>query len=127
MPVNRAHLPPLGPEPSFRFPEIRRRVLANGLRVWTVEHHAVPLVSFLALLPVGAAADPPERPGLAALTSDMLDEGCGDLDALELHDTLGRIGGHLDSEIGSDATLLTLSSLARFADRGAALLADMVR
>jgi predicted Zn-dependent peptidase len=127
MPVNRAHLPPLGPEPSFRFPEIRRRVLANGLRVWTVEHHAVPLVSFLALLPVGAAADPPERPGLAALTSDMLDEGCGDLDALELHDTLGRIGGHLDSEIGSDATLLTLSSLARFADRGAALLADMIR
>jgi zinc protease len=127
MPVNRAQLPPLGADPPFRFPEIRRRVLSNGLRVWTVEHHAVPLVSFLALLPIGAAADPPDRPGLAALTSDMLDEGCGDLDALELHDTLGRIGGHLDSEIGSDATILTLSSLARFADRGAALLADMIR
>jgi len=127
MPVNRAHLPPLGPDPPFRFPEIRRRVLSNGLGVWTVEHHAVPLVSFLALLPVGAAADPPERPGLAALTGDMLDEGCGDLNALELHDTLGRIGGHLDSEIGSDATILTLSTLARFADRGAALLSDMVR
>ncbi len=127
MAVNRAHLPPLGPDPPFTFPEIQRRVLSNGLRVWTVEHHAVPLVSFLALLPVGAAADPQERPGLAALTSDMLDEGCGELNALELHDTLGRIGGHLDSEIGSDATILTLSSLARFADRGAALLADMVR
>jgi len=127
MPVNRAQLPPLGADSPFSFPEIRRRVLSNGLRVWTIEHHAVPLVSFLALLPVGAAADPPDRPGLAALTSDMLDEGCGDLDALELHDTLGRIGGHLDSEIGSDATILTLSSLARFADRGAVLLADMIR
>ena len=127
MPVNRAHLPPLGDDPPFTFPELRRRVLAYGLRVWTIEHHAVSLVSFLALLPVGAAADPAERPGLAALTSDMLDEGCGDLDALELHDTLGRIGGHLDSEIGSDATILTLSSLARFANRGAALLADMIR
>jgi len=127
MPVNRAQLPPLGPDPPFRFPEIRRRVLANGLRVWTVEHHAVPLVSFLALLPVGAAADPPDRPGLAAVTGDMLDEGCGDLTALDLHDTLGRIGGHLDSEIGSDAMVLTLSSLARFADRAVALLADMLR
>jgi predicted Zn-dependent peptidase len=127
MAVNRAQLPPLGPDPPFRFPEIRRRTLSNGVRVWTVEHHAVPLVSFLALLPLGAAADPSDRPGLAALTSDMLDEGCGDLDALELHDTLGRIGGHLDSEIGSDATLLTLSSLGRFADRAAALLADMIR
>ena len=126
MAVDRARLPSLGPDPPFRFPEIRRRTLGNGLRVWTVEHHAVPLVSFLALLPIGASADPRDRPGLAAMTSDMLDEGCGDLDAMELHDTLGRIGAHLDSEIGSDATILTLSSLSRFADRATALLADMV-
>ena len=127
MRVDRARLPALGADPSLRFPEIRRRTLANGLRVLTVEHHAVPLVSFLALLPIGASADPLDRPGLAAITSDMLDEGCGDLDAMALHDTLGRIGGHLDSEIGSDATILTLSSLARFADRASALLADMVK
>lgn len=126
MRVDRARLPALGADPSLRFPEIQRRTLSNGLRVWTIEHHAVPLVSFLALVPVGASADPLERPGLAAITSDMLDEGCGDLDAMALHDTLGRIGGHLDSEIGSDATILTLSSLARFADRACALLADMV-
>ena len=126
MAVDRARLPSLGPDPLFRFPEIRRRTLANGLRVWTVEHHAVPLVSFLALLPVGASADPQDRPGLAAMTSDMLDEGCGDLDALALHETLGRIGAHLDSEIGSDATILTVSSLVRFANRASALLADMV-
>ena len=55
MAVDRSRLPSLGPEPPFRFPDIRRRQLANGLRVWTVEHHAVPLVSFLALLPVGAS------------------------------------------------------------------------
>ena len=126
MAVDRGRLPALGPDPSFRFPEIQRRTLGNGLRVWTVEHHAVPLVSFLALLPVGASADPPDRPGLAAVASDMLDEGCGDLDALELHDTLGRIGAHLDSEIGSDATILTISTLERFAGRAAALLADML-
>jgi predicted Zn-dependent peptidase len=127
MGVNRAHLPPLGPDPAFHFPEIRRRALSNGFRVWTVEHHAVPLVSFLALLPVGAASDPRDRPGLAAVTGDMLDEGCGELTALELHDTLGRIGGHLDSEIGSDVTILTLSALARFAGRAVGLLADMIR
>lgn len=126
MAADRSRLPSLGPEPGFRFPEIRRRQLANGLRVLTVQHHAVPLVSFLALLPVGAASDPGDRPGLAAVTSDMLDEGSGDLDAIELHDSLGRIGGHLDSEIGSDATILTLTSLARFADRGIGLLADML-
>ena len=126
MRVDRARLPALGVDPLLRFPEIRRHRLDNGLRVWTVEHDAVPLVSFLAMLPIGASADPQDRPGLAAITSDMLDEGCGDLDAMDLHDALGRIGGHLDSEIGSDAIILTLSSLARYSDRASALLADMI-
>jgi zinc protease len=126
MAVDRSQLPSLGPEPAFTFPEIRRRTLSNGLRVMTVEHHAVPLVSFLLLLPVGSAADPANYPGLASLTGDMLDEGCGDLDALDVHEALGRMGGHLDTEIGADATLLTLTALGRFADRAAGLLADMI-
>ena len=71
MAVDRTRLPALGVTPPLQFPEIRRHTLSNGLRVWTVEHHAVPLVSFLALLPVGASADPSGRPGLAAIASDM--------------------------------------------------------
>jgi zinc protease len=126
MAADRSRLPVLGPDPAFVFPEIRRVALGNGLRVWTVEHRAVPLVSFLVILPAGAAADPAERPGLAAVTSDLLDEGCGALNALEVHEALGRIGAHLDTEIGPDATLLTMASLSRFADRAVGLLADMV-
>jgi zinc protease len=126
MAVDRSRLPALGPEVPFTFPEIRRRVLPNGLGVWTIEHHAVPLVSFLLLMPVGSAADPAARPGLSSLTGDMLDEGCGSLTALDVHEALGTMGGHLDTEVGADATLLTLTSLGRFADRAASLLAEMV-
>ena len=103
----------------MHFPGVRRRELENGVRVWTVEHREVPLISFLVLLPAGASADPDDRPGLAAITGDLLDEGCGDLNALELHEALGRIGAQIDTEVGSDATLLGLTALERFADRGA--------
>jgi predicted Zn-dependent peptidase len=127
MPADRTRLPPLGPDPSFTFPEIRKSVLANGLRVWTVEHHDVPLVAFLLLLPIGAAADPDERPGLAAMTGDMLDEGCGERSALDVHDALGRIGAQFDVEIGSDATVLGLTTLARFATKGLDLVAEMLQ
>ena len=78
MPADRTRLPSLGPDPSFTFPAIRKATLASGLRFWTVEHHDVPLVACLLLVPTGAAADPPDGPGLAAMTGDMLDEGCGD-------------------------------------------------
>jgi zinc protease len=127
MGVDRSRLPPLGAETGFTFPEIRRRSLPNGLRICTVEHHAVPLISVLLLMPVGASADPPDRPGLAAITGDLLDEGSGELNALEVHEALGRIGAQLDTEVGSDATVLDLTVLERFAPRGLELLADMVR
>jgi hypothetical protein len=47
----------------------------------------------------------------------MLDEGCGELGALDVHDALGRMGGHLETEVGADATVLTLTSLSRSAAR----------
>jgi predicted Zn-dependent peptidase len=127
MAVDRTRLPALGPDPSVTFPAIRKATLENGLRVWTVEHHDVPLIALLLLLPTGAATDPSNRPGLAAMTGDMLDEGCGDRSALDVHDALGRLGAHFDIEVGSDATLLSLTTLERFAFEGLELVADMVR
>ena len=124
--IDRSRLPALGPEPEFALPEIRRHSRPNGSSVWTVEHHAVPLITVFVLLPLGAASDPPERPGLAAMTGDLLDEGSGSLNALEVHEALARIGAQLNTEVGSDATLLELTVLERHAARGLELLADMV-
>jgi len=127
MVVDRSRLPALGALPAFTFPAIERRRLASGLRVWTVEHRAVPLISMLVLVRRGASADPPGQEGLAAMLGDLLDEGSGTLDALAFHEALGRIGAHLETEVGSDASLLGLTVLSRFADRGVALVAEMVR
>jgi zinc protease len=127
MAVDRSRLPPLAGIPHYHFPHIERHTLQTGLRVWTIEQRAVPLVSVLVLTRRGAAADPAGCEGLAAIVGDLLDEGAGDLDALGLHEALGRIGAQLDTEVGSDATLLSLTVLSRFADRGVALLASMIR
>ena len=124
--ADRTRLPARGPEKGFTFPEIRRRTLATGLRVCTVEHRQVPIVSVLLLVPAGAAADPPDRPGLAAITADMLDEGCGDRNALDVHEALGRIGAQLDTDVGHDATVIGLTTLARFLDDGLELVAEMI-
>jgi predicted Zn-dependent peptidase len=127
MAADRSRLPRSSQEPSFSFPAIRRQTLANGIGVWTAQHRDVPLVSVLVLIRAGAAYDPPDRPGLAAITGDLLDEGCGDLDALALHETIGRLGAQLDAEVGADATLLGLTTLERFAAPALSVLAEMVR
>jgi zinc protease len=126
MSVDRSRLPLSGPDPCFAFPEIRRRRLPNGLEAWTVVHREVPLLSVLVIIRAGASFDPADRAGLAAMTGDLLDEGCGDLDALALHETLGRLGAQLDTEVGGDATLVGVTTLERSAVPALTLLAEMV-
>jgi len=126
MAVDRSRLPVPGPEPQFQFPHIERRTLRNGLRVWTVEHRQIPLVSVLLVTAAGAASDPADRAGLAAITADMLDEGCGNRSALDIHETLGRLGAQLETDVGHDATVLGLTTLTRFLREGMELVAEMV-
>jgi predicted Zn-dependent peptidase len=124
--VDRTRLPVPGPDPSFVFPQTARHRLANGLEVRTVEHRGLPVVAIIALVPAGGASDPDDRPGLAALTGDMLDEGAGGRSAIALQEELARIGALLDTEVGADATMITLAMLSRFTERGLALLADIL-
>jgi len=124
--IDRSRLPDVGADPRFVFPAIRRHTLANGLRICTVEHHNVPIITFNMQVAGGSGADPEGLEGLAALTADMADEGTGALSALDVSDALSRIGADYDVDVGGDATDFSLTTLTRFASRGASLLADMV-
>ena len=124
--VDRSRLPDVGPDPRFRLPDVARHVLANGLAVRTIEHTSVPVITIAVQVEGGTGADPSDREGLAAITADMVDEGTGSLSALEVSDALARIGGEYDVDVGPDATIFMLTTITRFAPRGASLLGDML-
>jgi zinc protease len=123
--VDRRALPTPGPSPRLRFPAIQRRVLSNGLEVRAIAHRNVPVVCAVLLVPAGTAADPADRPGLAAFTADLLDEGSGGRSALEVSDALARNGADFDIDVGADAIALVLTTLTRFFRPAIALLAEM--
>jgi predicted Zn-dependent peptidase len=124
--ADRSRLPTVGADPSFTFPAIVRHSLANGLQVRTVQHRSVPVVTFVMQVQGGSGADAPGVEGLAAITADMVDEGTGALSAIDVSESLARIGAEYDLDVGADATMFTLTTLARFADRGASILADLL-
>jgi len=123
--VDRSALPPVGAPAPLRFPAIERETLPNGVRLWSVDHHETDLVGFVLLVPSGSAADPPGREGLAAFTADLLDDGTRRRSGIELHDELGRIGGRLGTDVTSDATVLSITALARHARDALALLIEL--
>lgn len=125
MSVDRRHLPVPDPPPGIRFPAMTRSLLAPGLDLCTVERRELPLVCLVWLWHTGTAADAGDAPGLAALTADLLDEGTASLTMTELHDALAGIGGQLDTDIGHDATVLSVLALSAHRERAVELFVDM--
>jgi zinc protease len=123
----RFEIPRVGEPSSVTFPQVERRMLRNGLRLWAIEHSAVPVVTVSCLLEAGTAIDPAGKHGLASLTAALVAEGAGQYDAIALSDVLARIGGHLATEVSTDVATVSLTVLARHFEAGLSVLADIVR
>lgn len=110
--------PPLvGPPPPLTLPEIREHALTNGLRVWIVEMHEVPVVQIGLVVNAGSAEDPSGRFGLANMTAAMLDEGAAGRSALEIADAIDFLGAQLSAGSSFDVSLVRLGvPVARLAD-----------
>ena len=123
--VDRSRLPTPEPTGGFTFPDIHKRVLSNGLEVRAISHRNGSVVSTALLVPGGTAADPSDRPGLAAFTADLLDEGSNGRSALEMSDLLARYGADFDVDVGPDAILMSITTMTRFLTPALGLLAEM--
>jgi len=120
-------LPSVGPPSPVSFPAVDRRVLDNGLRLWSMPHAQVPAVTIAIVVDGGTAADPSDRPGLTSLVAGLMTEGAGALDAIAMADAVARIGGHLAVDPGADVVTMTLTTLTRHFEMGLGLLADILR
>jgi predicted Zn-dependent peptidase len=106
--------PAPGSPTPIHFPAIVRTTLDNGLAVWAISHGGVPAVSMTLLVPRGTGDDPGDRHGLASLAGDLLDEGAGSRDAIELAESFSRLGTQVDIDVGPDVTSISASALSRF-------------
>jgi predicted Zn-dependent peptidase len=89
-------------------PTIHRTRLSNGLPVWVVEQHELPVVQLSLVIGTGTAAEAPELAGLASLTSAMLGEGAGTHSAVEIADALEEVVANLSASSSADASFLRL-------------------
>jgi predicted Zn-dependent peptidase len=123
---DRSRPPELGPAPKLDLPAIQKRALSNGLPVWIVETHEVPLVQVNLVVLAGSGDDPADKFGVASLAAAMLDEGAGARSALEIADAIEFLGATLSTTSSFDASAVRLNvPVARLAD-GLPVMADVV-
>jgi len=122
---DRTSPPALGPAPSLTLPPVQKQTLSNGLAVWLVELHEVPLVQVNLLVHAGSADDPPGKFGQASLTAAMLDEGAGTRSALEIADAIDFLGATLTTGSSFDASSVRVNvPVSRLSD-ALAIMADV--
>ena len=106
---DRSKPPAIGPAPALKMPAIQKSKLSNGLAVWIVEHHEVPLAQVNLIVRAGSAADPIGKYGVGSLTAAMLDEGAGERSALDLADAIESLGANLSTTSSFDYSAVRMS------------------
>ena len=116
--------PPLKP---VKIPNVATFTLPNGMKLYLVENHELPLVRASALVRTGNLFDPPDKVGLATITGMVLRTGgtkskTGD----QLDEELENIAASVESSIDESFGVASFSSLKENTDEVLGSFHDML-
>jgi zinc protease len=117
------------PAPSagveFHAPIPKELALKNGLKVFLIERHEVPLVSVALTVRSGADTVPPAKAGLASLVLDLLDEGTATRDAAAIAKAFEDLAARYKVQPDADASNVAVTALADTLDPVMEIFADV--
>lgn len=107
-------------------PQAPEHFRAGGMEVNFWRRPELPLVHVSVMLRGGAAEDAPDQSGRTYLAANMLDEGAGNLDALQFADSLDQLGARMSVSAGQEFVTLNLTGLKKNFDESLSLFADAI-
>jgi zinc protease len=115
--------PPL----TFEVPKSARAVLPNGMVVYMLEDHELPLVNMTAYVRVGSIYEPAGKVGLAGLTGAVMRSGgTTAMPPEKLDAELEYMASVLDTGIGADSGHVSMATLTKNLDRTLELYAQVM-
>ena len=88
--------------PQLKLPPFTKAKLKNGVTVYLMEKHEVPLVSVAFLVKSGAVADPAGKEGVAATTASLLRKGTPTRTADQVSEQLDFLGATFAVDVSPD-------------------------
>lgn len=112
---------------EITMPKVERHLLANGMVLYLLEDHELPLVWAQALIRTGARLEPADKVGLAGITGEVMRTGgteskTGD----EIDEELERIAASVESSIGREQGSASMSVLKKDLDKVLPIFAEML-
>lgn len=113
--------------PQLKIPNVPTVTLPNGMRLYLLENHELPLVSGTALIRTGNLFDPKDKVGLAELTGTVMRTGgtksqTGD----QIDELLEGMAASVESGIGETSGSVSFSSLKENTDQVLAVFKEVL-
>lgn len=116
--------PPLG---DIKIPEIERVTLDNGMQLFLLEDHELPLVNARAVIRTGSMYEPADKIGLASITGTVMRTGgTAGMTGDEIDEKLEQIAARVGTGIGLNFGSAYMSVLKEDMDTGLSILADVL-
>jgi len=115
------------PLPQVKIPEPAQVTLSNGMRVFLLEDHELPLIRGLALIRTGNLLDPSDKRGLSQVMADVLRSGgtkskTGD----QIDEELENIAGSVEAGMDETSASMSFSGLKETADQVLAVFKEVL-
>jgi predicted Zn-dependent peptidase len=110
---------------SYNLPPYQKFKLKNGLTVYLMEQHEVPIISVSVILPAGAIYDG-EKSGLASLTASALKHGTKNFTKAKLDEELDFLGASISAGASKESANLSARMAAKDNDKVLNLLKEVL-
>lgn len=112
---------------ELKMPEVERVELENGMVVFLLEDHELPLIQMSVQVGVGSVYDPVDKLGLATLAGEVMRTGgTATMSGDRIDQALEQIAASVETQVGITAGSASLWVLKENLDRGLGILADIV-
>jgi len=112
---------------DIRVPEVAQVTLSNGMKLFVLEDHELPLIHLSARIRVGSIDEPPEKVGLASLTGTVMRTGgTTSRTGEEIDEELEGIAASVETGIRLNSGSASMSVLTKDLGTGLAILADIL-
>tara|TARA_B100000315_G_scaffold260843_1_gene326173 strand:- start:1851 stop:3317 length:1467 start_codon:yes stop_codon:yes gene_type:complete len=113
---------------KFTPPKPERLILENGMIVYLLPDHELPLISINVMVKTGAIYEPADKVGLAGMTgSIMRTGGSGNRTGDEIDEAIEFISANINVHVGSDSGSASLDVLKKDLNFALGIFVDMLR
>ncbi len=110
---------------GYKLPPYEKFKLPNGLTIFLMEQHEVPVISVSAILPAGAIYDG-EKSGLASLTATALKHGTRNFTKVKLDEELDFTGASVNTFASKESAGLSAKFASKDKDKVLAIIKDLL-